>query len=222
MKKMLTSLAFIFALASCSNTPELETGEMKTLQLLKNAIEESNSEKIFADSRHLLSRKQVDAASIPILFVELKSGQNGTLTPYPGKGLGQTWLGADGATITLENGVLKASRGMGNDLMGSTSSIPPWSHISLHEKKYTRKLSYLSGNNKEIIHKLECKIRKDTQETIEIWDVSFQVTKYTETCAHNGATLLNTYYVDDKALVRKSFQYHSDTLGFITLERLDR
>ena len=37
-------------------------------------------------------------------------GQNGTLTPYPGKGIGQTWLGADGATITMEQGVLKASK----------------------------------------------------------------------------------------------------------------
>ena len=37
------------------------------------------------------------------------------LTPIPGQGVGQTWLGADGATITLDKGVLKASRGMGND-----------------------------------------------------------------------------------------------------------
>ena len=83
----------------------------------------------FIDARYLLSREQVDAAKTPVLFVELASGQNGTLTPYPGQGFGQTWLGADGATITLERGILKASRGMGDDLMGSSVSIPPWSKI---------------------------------------------------------------------------------------------
>ena len=75
------------------------------------------------------------------------------------------------------------------------------------------------GSSKLPIKKMEEVMNKYGKDG---WDVSFQVTKYTETCAHNGATLLNTYYVDDKALVRKSFQYHSDTVGFITLERLDR
>ena len=63
-------LTFFFVLASCSNTPELETGEIKTLQLLKNATKQANSPKIFVDARDLLSRRQIDLAAIPILFVE--------------------------------------------------------------------------------------------------------------------------------------------------------
>ena len=98
--------------------------------LLKKAFDSSNKPKQFIDARNLINREQIDAANIPVLFVELASGQNGTLTPYPGQGVGQTWLGADGATITLERGVLKASRGMGDDLMGSSSSMPPWSKIN--------------------------------------------------------------------------------------------
>ena len=108
MNKFLTSLCFILTLASCSNAPEMETGEIRTLQLLKKAFEGSNKPKRFMDARNLINREQIDAANIPVLFVELASGQNGTLTPYPGQGVGQTWLGADGATITLDRGVLKA------------------------------------------------------------------------------------------------------------------
>ena len=33
------------------------------------------------DARNLINREQIDAANIPVLFVELASGQNGTLTP---------------------------------------------------------------------------------------------------------------------------------------------
>ena len=41
-----------------------------------------------------------------ILFVELASGKTG-LDPLSGQGVGQTWLGADGATVTLDRGVRK-------------------------------------------------------------------------------------------------------------------
>ena len=104
--KSLICLALIFSISACSNTPELETGEIKTLQLLKEALFEQNNEKTFVDARMLLSRQQIDAANIPVLFVELESGQNGTLTPYPGQGIGQTWIGADGATLTVNSSAI--------------------------------------------------------------------------------------------------------------------
>ena len=96
---------------------------------------------------------------IPILFVELKSGQNGTLTLYPGDGIGQTRLGADGATITLDKGILKASRGMGDDLMGATSSTPQWSKKNNSSSVYNRTLYYLAGNNKILSVGMKCRIK---------------------------------------------------------------
>ena len=160
MKTLLINIALILTLSSCTNTPERETGEIKTLQVLKQAFEERNRSKIFIDSRTLLSREKINAANIPVLFVELKSGQNGTLTPYPGQGIGQTWLGADGATITMERGILKASRGMGDDLMGSYSSMPSWSKIDKGITTYQRQLIYTSGNNEILKHSFECNIEK--------------------------------------------------------------
>ena len=91
---------------------------------------QSKQPKQFVNARNLINRAQINAANVPVLFVELASGQNGTLTPYPGQGVGQTWIGADGATVTLERGILKASRGMGDDLMGSFSFMPNWSKIN--------------------------------------------------------------------------------------------
>ena len=77
MNKFLASLYFILILASCSNVPETETGEIQILQLLKKAFDSSNKPKRFMDARNLINREQIDAANIPILFVELASGQNG-------------------------------------------------------------------------------------------------------------------------------------------------
>lgn len=223
MKTFLINLALILTLTSCTNTPERETGEIKILQLLNEAFEQRKRPEIFADSRILLSREKIDAANIPVLFVELKSGKNGTLTLYPGQGIGQTWLAADGATITMERGILKASRGMGNDLMGSSSSMPPWSQINKHTKNYRRVLIYTSGNNKILKHSFECNIEKNNRkEVIKIWGVNFSVTKFKEHCSSNEYEMKNIYYVDDQTIVRRASQYHSSTLGYILTERLDR
>ena len=223
MKKNFASLTLILILASCSNAPETETGEIRTLQLLKKALDISNKPKQFIHARNLINREQIDAANTPVLFVELASGQNGTLTPYPGQGVGQTWLAADGATITLERGILKASRGMGDDLMGSSSSMPPWSEINKKTETYSRELAYVNGNNRNSKHVLNCDIEKSSlSERIKIWDIDFKVAKFEEKCSNSSSSFKNTYYVDNQEIVRRSSQYHSDTLGSITIERLDR
>ena len=223
MKTFLTYLALIFTLTSCANTPEEETGEIRTLQLLKQIFYGEKDSKIFVDARTLLSREKIDAANIPILFVELDSGQNGTLVLYPGQGIGQTWLGADGATITLDRGILKASRGMGDDLMGSSLNVPQWSKIDETTKTYPRKLSYITGNNKILNLSFECKIKKNNhQELIKVWDLEYSVRKFEENCIRGKINLKNKYYVDEQSIVRKSLQYHSDTVGYILTERIDR
>ena len=114
--------------------------------------------------------------------MELASGQNGTLTPYPGQGVGQTWLGADGATITLERGILKASRGMGDDLMGSSSSMPTWSKINKKTEKYSRELNHITGNNKISKRVFNCNIEKTSSgESYQNLGRKFQSDKFEET-----------------------------------------
>ena len=222
-KNLLTSVFLISILACCSSTPELETGEIKTLAIISQAFKHSNKQRSFVDSRSLLTRKQIDEAKVPVLFVELQSGQNGTLTPYPGQSVGQTWLGADGATITLERGVLKASRGMGDDLMGSSSSMPYWSNINKKTGSYSRELNHITGNNKISKHVFSCVIEKTSiDEQIEIWDINFKVDRFEENCSDGSFEFKNTYQIDARGIVRRSSQFHSETLGPILIERLDR
>lgn len=223
MKTFLIYLALIFTLTSCANTPEEETGEIKTLQLLKQVFDGKKHSKIFVDARTLLSREKIDAVNIPILFVEMESGQNGTLLLYPGQGIGQTWLGADGATITLDGGILKASRGMGDDLMGSSINVPQWSKIDDTTKPYPRKLSYITGNNKILNLSFECKIKKNNhQELIKVWGIEYSVTEFEENCISDKINLENRYHVDKQGIVRKSLQYHSEKVGYLLTERIDR
>ena len=223
MIRFLYSFIVASILTSCSNAPELETGEIKALAMLEQAFNQSKEPKRFVNAKLLLTREQVDEAQVPILYVELPSGQNGTLTLYPGKGIGETWLGADGATVALEMGVLKASRGMGDDLMGSTSSMPQWSKIENEKQIYNRELGHITGNNKILKRSFKCEIQKiGKKEIIKIWDINFKVTQFDESCRNRSFKFKNTYYIDANGIVRRSLQYHSNTIGYILIERLDR
>ena len=77
MNRFILISVLISILASCSNAPELETGEIKILEIFDRALKQSNQSKQFIDARFLLSRKQIDEAKVPVLFIELPSGQNG-------------------------------------------------------------------------------------------------------------------------------------------------
>ena len=93
----------------------------------------------------------------------------------------------------------------------------------MNTANYSREISYLSGNNKITKRSFECKVQKINQkELIKIWGIKFNVAEFEETCIRHGVTITNNYYVDDKEIVRKSSQYHGETIGHITTERLDR
>jgi len=144
------------------------------------------------------------------------------MTQYPGDGVGQTWLGADGSTITLENGMLNATRGVGDDLMGSEISRKiNWTN--LNTSVYFRKLAYLREDNQIHVFEYECTIRDtDRRKTIEIFDAQYSVSHLQETCVGDDNKFTNDYFVSTNGMVRKSNQYHGDKIGYVTLERLDR
>ena len=69
VKVFLSTLGLILVLTACSNTPELETGEIKTLKMITNAIDQIDRPQSFVDSKKLITRKKIDSANLPVLFV---------------------------------------------------------------------------------------------------------------------------------------------------------
>jgi len=221
MKRQVLLLLLII-ITACSNSSDFETGEIKAIKNLREAISARNTPTRILDTRTIITRQKIDNAKIPVLFMELENGQNGTLTLYPGQGVGETWLGADGATVTMERGILKATRGMRSDVMGGTSSMPDWSKID-NTSSYGRQIAYLTGDNQIGPLTFSCKVKKQNEAVIiTLFDVPFKTQEFVETCVHQSKTFTNSYFVDQNFTVRKSTQYHGPALGYITIERLER
>jgi len=220
--KLVFSMLFLLALSACGNSPELETGETKVLKIIKGKMDAPSGASAYIDARKLVSREILDGVDVPILFVEIDRGQNGTLSQYPGEGVGQTWLGVDGSTVTLDNGLLKATRGMGDDLMGSEISLEiNWS--DLEEVSYERRMAYLRLDNKTLINEYSCTLTDmNSMETINLFDADFSVKHMQETCRGLAGSFVNDYYIDTEGLVRNSRQYQGAKIGYMTIARLDR
>ena len=91
-----------------------------------------------------------------------------------------------------------------------------------YKKTYTKKLSYLDGVNTITLLDFQCKIEKFNKKiSITIWEVSFRFTDMRNMHLQK-MRIKNVYYIDDNATVRQSFQYHSKTLGYLLIQRLDR
>ena len=212
----------LLILTACGNSIELESGERKVIKLIQDKLERPAGPAAYIDARKLVSREIIDGVGVPILFVEIDRGQNGTMTQYPGEGVGQTWLGVDGSTVTLDNGILKATRGVGDDLMGSEISADiNWKNPT--EAPYTRKLAYLRADHQTHVYEYECTLTDTKQyETIAVFEAKFRVRRIEESCRGDGSQFVNDYRVCASGLVRKSRQYHGEKIGYMTIERLDR
>ena len=212
----------LLALSAWGNSTELETAETKVLKIIKDKIDAPSGATVYIDARKVVSRDIIDGVGVPILFVEIDRGQNGTMTEYPGVGVGQTWLGVDGSTVTLDNGLLKATRGMGDDLMGSEISLEiNWS--DLEEVSYERRMAYLRFDNKTHINEYSCTLTDmDSMETISLFDAEFSVNHVQETCRGAAGSFVNDYYIDTEGLVRNSRQYQGNKIGYMTIARLDK
>ena len=101
-----------------------------------------------------------------------------------------------------------------------------WLNTSVINKKtktYSRELNHITGNNKISMRVFSCHIKKtNNEEIIKIWDASFKAVKFEEQCSNGNLTFKNVYHIDTQGIVRRSTQYHSETLGSISIERLDR
>ena len=117
--------------------------------------------------------------------------------------MGQTWLGADGATITLEKGILIASRGMGDDLMGSSSSMPHGQKLIEKQELQPGSCSYYwkQQNSNRVLRDIE---KISSRELIEIWDINFRVTRFEENCFNDSLKIKNTYL----SILRTWFESH--------------
>lgn len=170
----------------------------------------------------LVTRAQLDQVDTPLLAARLTGpGTLATMVPVGRNGPVVTWRSADEVSISLNQGVLVATRGLGQDLMAAdVSDVLGILKSASTQDRYTRVHSYLDGEYQAQLFGLSCQVNSTTAERLEIIEHTYQTTRIEESCFSDGMRFSNTYWVGRKGTVWKTRQWVSPALGYMETELL--
>lgn len=177
-----------------------------------------------ADPRVGLTRAALQEYGRPVLYVRLpRSGTAALLDPVGRNGDVVTWQAPGRISLSLDSGVLTATRGMGADLMsaelGDTRKMLVGTPAA---SGYARLYGHLDGEHRPVFKSFLCRPVERTLVTITLVGQSHRVTRIAEACTSPDMTVINSYWRGSDGMIWKSRQWVSPDIGYVETERLNR
>ena len=174
------------------------------------------------DLNQLVTRAQLDQVQTPLMAARLTGpGTFATLVPVGVNGDVFTWRSADDITLSLKQGIVVATRGLGQDLMAADVD-DTLKMLRGYAQGYTRIHTYLDGEYQTHFQAFTCRTDGQSAERIEIVGHFHQTQRVEESCFSPDQRIANTYWVDSGGTVWKSKQWVSPSLGYMETELLVR
>ncbi|MEP2718497.1 YjbF family lipoprotein [Pseudophaeobacter sp.] len=126
----------------------------------------------------------------------------------------ETWLTADGATITLKDGMLTSAKGFGSGLAASDVEQSLALVLSAQAGRAERFHSFLNGNDEIELHAYLCEISPRGREEIFVQGLAVPVLKFEEDCFGADQKFSNRYWLHPGTHeILQSSQWTGDFLG---------
>ncbi len=205
------------ALAACGNDKEASD----VTAALRSAAGAKLGGGASASGMPNLTREMLAGATGPLLLITLEQRNQQALVVEIAQNRGvTTYSSEDDRTISLRDGVLVATRGLGDDLMAASAQRPD-TRVSAGGS-YPRQYGLLDGNDQAVRLDATCSVTARAAESVEIVQIIYETTRIDESCEANGRRFDNSYWVDRGGQIRKSRQWVSPTIGSIVIEDLRR
>ncbi|KAG1713781.1 hypothetical protein GQR58_002247 [Nymphon striatum] len=165
-------------------------------------------------TRELIEAQETDLLRVSIISRDATSflvtgGTNGTKV---------TWLSPDGLSLTFDRGVLVASRGFGDDLMGADVSDALASMES--GGNHLRTLDFLTSLDQIERRDFQCETVVSRSEELTIVERTYQTKVIEESCTDGDFSFQNTYWRDVNGVIWQSRQWISPQTGYLGYQRL--
>lgn len=128
-----------------------------------------------------------------------------------------TWIDNDKISVTFENGIVVATRGLPRDLIAADVS-ESWSAIRSGGGEARRRHETLSNMDRISTEVLQCRIVSEGSETIERLGNKLKATKFTEECASPGLEFANVYWLNRQGRMLRSLQAISPGAGYLQID----
>lgn len=206
-----TLSGLIALLAGCGS---YQRNESSVLDYVRGAVQSLQG----ADAGKAPPVTRAELAKIPgpLLQAEIESRDTfARLSFLADNGPYRTWASADNATITQRDGVLVATRALGNDLMSADvvqilrmlkdATVPEG--VRVHR--------YLDGEGRLYTRVYQCVITDRRAVPLDILGDVVPMTRLSESCRGEGDQFENTYWRDRDGRIRATRQWVSPDIGYL-------
>ncbi|WP_172331478.1 YjbF family lipoprotein [Mangrovicoccus sp. HB161399] len=169
--------------------------------------------------------EQLSRAGVPSVLagVENEEGRFAAFLKLQERnGIG-TWVSPDNVSLSLWNGFLVATRGLGGDIMSADVGEVQAAILFGFPGYYPRFQSYLDGENQTVIRSFVCKVSSRGTRQVDLGPFTATTRLMEEDCKSSDQSFVNLYWVDEgTGEVRQSRQWASPLLGPIALRQIPR
>lgn len=182
------------------------------------------SKQVAQDPRQILTRARIDAPGTPLLLADVEGIETvATLAIVARNKTVETWQTGDRVSLSLDQGLVTATRGLGEDLMSADNSgTKAMLAGQLGDAYYVKLHSYLDGEYQTAFRSFQCRRSGEHRETVEIFERQYSTIRIDEVCVTPGYEITNSYWRGTDGFLWKSRQWLSPSLKYLVTEQLFR
>jgi hypothetical protein len=218
MKQYITRLGFglaMFGLSACGSLSEEGTGS-QVAELAVGLVTGQSEEPEPAASS--VTEEQILNNPGKFMRVNIRDLDRwDTMVPAATNGSRVTWVDSENNTITLENGIVAATRGLPRDLMGADVS-QTWAAIRSGGGNTQRIHELLTDNDQISTQLLQCRIVSKGPSTVKRLSQTLESRRFEEICTGEGLQLTNIYWLNRAGGMLRSLQAISPDAGYLQID----
>lgn len=166
-----------------------------------------------------IARAALEKGGTPVYRIDVKKLRYmNFMAPYGDNGPVKTWASTAYETVSLNDGILVATRGFGPDLMSAVA--PSLGQVRSGNGFFHRVYYHLDGADQPIRTDFDCEFSPSGSETVVVMGISYTTKGVTESCSNPAERFENTYSFDGSGKLRQSVQYVSSLAAMMQLQRV--
>lgn len=215
-RRLAVVLGLAAMLAGCGNTPDTGFGGKETLALAKALVPAGKKPAAGGIAIIDIPAQTLAEWPEPLIVVAVENTRSSAaLGRIARNGPYETYSAAEPNHITLREGVVVATRGLGVDLM--SSAPPARATIATGRGSYSRNWQMLDGLDQIRTVTMSCTLAQTGAETIVMSGRSYKTRIVSESCTGDGGKVDNLYWVDPQGVLRRSRQWLGQDAGYMLL-----
>lgn len=130
----------------------------------------------------------------------------------------QTWVSLAVQSVTLRDGMLTQTRGLGKDIIASQT--PDAAQVARASGEALRIYERLDGGDQVVREMYDCSFAAAGEEDIAILGRGYHTRKVVETCTGPDLRFTNLYWVESGGKIRQSAQYLAKGRAPLQIQRI--